>query len=234
MNTNSLIEILALLDLSTLHKISSKNKRLFDIYNCDRFWRMKLTNVDLISHKYLIDFISTSKQIYEQYEKYQKRFDILSNELRRNGLNHFKFFLEDSKCSTLSKKLINQRDDIKTLSICKKHLKETGFHENPYINYKTSMTIIADYVTSKFHNLIYLDISRNCFWFLGQDVENLKRILDHPSIIFVHIHDIYIKLFDDSSFNERQLRKLIWIQEKNIEYLDYLEKRVTYQILLAI
>jgi hypothetical protein len=44
MYTDSLIEILSLLDLSTLQKISSKNKRLFDIYSCSRFWRMKLKN----------------------------------------------------------------------------------------------------------------------------------------------------------------------------------------------
>jgi hypothetical protein len=195
---------------------------------------MKLINEDLLGLDYLIDplyFNSSLKEIYEQYEKYQKRFDILSNELRRNGLNHCypKLFLEDYKCSTLSKKLINQRDDIKTLSICKKYLEDAGVPDNPYINYKTSMTIIADYVTIKFNDLIYLDISSNYFWFSGQDRENLKRILDHPSIIFVNIYDIFIEMFDDSPLNERQLRKLIWISERHIKK-ENLEDNLKYYI----
>jgi hypothetical protein len=229
MHTDSLIEILALLDLSTLHKISFKNKRLFDSYNCDRFWRMKLTNVDLLGLDYLIDplyFNSTSKEIYEQHEKYQKRFAILSNELRCNGLNHCygkivcdgygKIVCDASECfdhHILSTRLMDQRDDIKTLSLYNKQLTDAGVS---YINYKTIMTIIADYVTSKIHNLIYLDISENYFWFSGKtnkeinNIHNLKRILDHPSIIFVNITNL---LFEFEFLNERQVRKLIWIPE---------------------
>jgi hypothetical protein len=213
MHTDSLIEILAILDLSTLQKISSKNKRLFDIYNCDHFWRMKMRNEHLLGLDYLIDplyFNSASKEIYEQHEKYQRRFDILSNELRRHGLNHcYREYIEEH---TLSRRLLDQRDDIKTLSICKNNL----IYEVPYPN-KGIVVTIADYVTSKFHNLIYLDVSREYLWLSRQDVENLKRILDHPSIIFVNIYYIFIKLFDDSSLNERQLRKLIWIPECNLE-----------------
>jgi hypothetical protein len=225
MYTDSLIEILALLDLSTLHKISSKNKRLFDIYNCDRFWRMKLANEDLLGLDYLIDPLysnSTSKEIYEQYEKYQKRFDILSNEFRRHELNRCypRLFLEEYKCSTVAKKLFNQRDDIKTLSFYNKHLKDEG--------HKTTMGIIADYVTSKFHNLIYLDISYTSFWYSGKDgtinnIHNLKRILDHPSIIVVNISEYVLIDPLDSLLNERQFRKLIWIPEGHIERLEFMD-----------
>jgi hypothetical protein len=227
MYTDSLIEILALLDLSTLHKISFKSKQLFDIYNCDRFWRMKLKNEDLLDLDYLIDPLysnSTSKEIYEQYEKYQRRFDILSTALRRHRLNHChgKIVQDDHKFldnHKLSKRLLDQRDDIKTLSISEKSL---GV---PVNSLNSIMTIIADYVTSKFHNLIYLDISYNFIIYfprsdedyIGSDnIHDLKRILDHPSIIFVNICEIVIQLFD-SSFNEQQLRKLIWIPEPYIE-----------------
>jgi hypothetical protein len=227
MYTDSLIEILALLDLSTLHKISFKSKRVFDIYNCDRFWRMKLTNEHLLGH--LIDPLysnSTSKEIYEQHEKYQNRFDILSTALRRHGLNHCygKIFSDDYECfdqRILSTRLLDQRDDIKTLSICKKNLADgvSNYH-------KTSMTIIADYVTSKFNNLIYLDISSNCLWFSGKDVNNihnLKQILDNSSL-FINISNNFLIDVCDLSLNERQLRKIIWISEKHIEKLDILNQ----------
>jgi hypothetical protein len=239
MYTDSLIEILSLLDLSTLQKISFKNKRLYDIYNCDSLWRMKLINEDLPDLNYLIDPLysnSTLKEIYEQYEKYQRHFDILSNELRRNGLNHCygRIVCDASECfddRILSKRLLDQRDDIKTLSICKKRL-TAGVHV-PNSNKKPTMTIIADYVTSKFHKLMYLDISDNYFWFSTKndtDINNvydLKRILDHPSIIVVNISE-YISIESvDSLLNERQLRKCIWIPERHIKNIENLERLET-------
>jgi hypothetical protein len=136
------------------------------------------------------------KEIYEQYEKYQRRFDILSNELRCNGLNHCYGKIFDDNFEWFD-------DDIKTLSISNKKLSFKDF-----ANHTASMPIIADYVTSKFHNLIYLDISSNFFWLSTEnDIEinnlhNLKRILDHPSIIFVNICGLLFEMIDSFLTND--------------------------------
>jgi hypothetical protein len=61
----------------------------------------------------------------------------------------------------------------------------------------------------------------------------VKRILDHPAIIFVNICEIFVQKFDDIYLylNERQLRKLIWIPKiyiENQETLNYIPNIINH------
>jgi hypothetical protein len=155
----------------------------------------------------------TMKQLYER-EMHMKKF---SNIIARHGIKscHGNIVPDDSnRCGeTLSSVLSSYGSNDIAVSFANKAIDSSNYSKSDI------MRIFAKYATKKRSKLAYLDISGNNISLKSNgSIDNLKSIVNHPSILFVNISNNNLDaLLHTASFNEYQMRKIIWIDQYSLD-----------------